>query len=159
MCDFLNDWKWFTYSIRRCVKVSWRQRTLQRAEVLKSGHLTIHDQIIPVQEYTFEKHFIVYFIFTTQKFTKSKTKIKISSNDRKMGMEGGLDSTNQHNILWQVVIPVLHPANLNKSSVPSLMFTKFCPLHSPIKSISIIHRLPPRAFFFRPARLPGNLKG
>ena len=62
---------------------------------MKSGHLTLHDEIILVQEYTVETHFIVYFIFTTQKFTKSKTKIKISSNDRKMGMEGGLDSTNQ----------------------------------------------------------------
>ena len=59
-----------------------------------------------------ETHFIVYFIFTAQKFTKSETKIKISSNDRKMGMEGGLDSTNQHDILRQVVILILHPANL-----------------------------------------------
>ena len=65
---------------------------------MKSGHLTLHDQIIPVQEYSVKTHFIVYFIFTTQKITKSKTKIKISSNDRK-GMEGGLDSTNQHDIL------------------------------------------------------------
>ena len=71
---------------------------------MKSGHLTLHDEIILVQEYTVETHFIVYFIFTTQKFTKSKTKIKISSNDRKMGMEGGLDSTNEHDILRQVVI-------------------------------------------------------
>ena len=43
---------------------------------MKSGHLTLHDQIIPVQEYTGETHFIVYFIFTAQKFTKSKTQIK-----------------------------------------------------------------------------------
>ena len=154
MCDFLNDWKWFIYSTSQVCQSIMATKNLTESWGFEVRSFNPSWSNHPCTRIFCQNTFHCIFHIYSAKIHKIENQNKISSNDRKTGMEGGLDSTNQHDILWQVVILILHPANLTKSSVPSLIFTKFFSLIIP-HHIYISHPpTSPQGIFFSPRQTP-----
>ena len=100
--------------------------------------------------------YISYFIFTTQKFTKSKTKIKFHPMTGKRAWREALTqliNTISCDRLWSLFytqrIYCNHPSWSSQSFVPNI---------PPSNLYQSSTDFPP-GHFFSPARLPGNLKG
>ena len=128
MCDFPNDWKWFTYSTSQVCQSIMATKNLTESWGFEVRSFNPSWSNHPCTRIYCRNTFHCIFHIYNAKIHKIENQDKnfIQWQENGHGGRPRLDSTNQHDILWQVVIPILYPANLYKSSVPSLMFTKFC---------------------------------